>query len=64
MSNTFSFSMTYGNGAWNEQFHQTVLLRPGDTENRVINLFPEITYQTFDGFGFERIVAAEKRLSE
>ena len=51
MSNTFRFSRTCGNGAWNEQFHQTVLLRPGDTENRVINLFPEITYQTFDGFG-------------
>ena len=51
MSNTFSLSMTYGGGAWNEQFHQTVLLRPGDTENRVINLYPEITYRTFDGFG-------------
>ncbi|MBQ8161628.1 MAG: glucosylceramidase [Clostridia bacterium] len=44
-------SMTYGQGKWDQQFHQTVLFRNGETENRVINLYPEITYQTFEGFG-------------
>lgn len=43
--------MTYGNGAWNQRFSQTVLFRSGDSENKVINLYPEITYQTFEGFG-------------
>ena len=43
--------MTYGNGLWDEQFHQEVLFRPGETENKVINLYPEIQYQIFDGFG-------------
>ena len=51
MTTTLELSTTYGSGAWNQQFRQTVLFRPGDTENRVINLYPEITYQTFDGFG-------------
>lgn len=36
--------MTYGQGKWDQQFHQTVLFRPGETENKVINLYPEITY--------------------
>ena len=43
--------MTYGNGRWDQQFRQTVLFQSGETENKVINLYPEITYQTFDGFG-------------
>ncbi len=51
MSLTLNLSMTYGGGAWNEQFHQAVLFRRGDTENKVINLYPDIAYQTFDGFG-------------
>ena len=42
---------TYGLGAWDQQFHQTVLFQPGETENKVVNLYPEITYQVFDGFG-------------
>ena len=51
MDQALYLSVTYGGGAWDQQFHQTVLFRPGDTENRVINLYPEITYQTFEGFG-------------
>ena len=51
MSKMMQLSMTYGNGAWNEQFRQAVLFHPGEAENRVVNLYPEITYQTFDGFG-------------
>ena len=51
MEKTLSLSMTYGNGTWDQQFHQTVMFRPGDEENRVINLYPEITYQVFEGFG-------------
>ena len=51
MNTSMEVSTTYGLGAWNQQFHQTVLFRPGETENKVVNLYPEITYQTFDGFG-------------
>ena len=42
---------TFGGGNWDEQFEQTVLFTPGDSENRVINLYPEIEYQSLDGFG-------------
>ena len=42
---------TYGGGNWDEQFTQTVLFTPGETENRVINLYPEIEFQTLEGFG-------------
>lgn len=41
----------YGNGGWDETLQQTLLLTPGETENRVINLYPDVTYQTFTGFG-------------
>lgn len=51
MDQALHLSMTYGNGAWNQRFSQTVLFRSGDSENKVINLYPEMTYQTFDGFG-------------
>ena len=51
MYKAMELSMTYGNGAWDQQFHQTLLFRDGGTENRVINLYPEIAFQTFDGFG-------------
>ena len=51
MNKALHLSVTYGRGAWDQQFSQTVLFRPGDTENRVINLYPEITYQAFEGFG-------------
>ncbi len=51
MEKKLDLSMTCGSGRWDQQFHQTVLFRLGDTENRVINLYPEVTYQTFDGFG-------------
>lgn len=30
---------------------RALALHPGDTENRVINVYPEITDQTFEGFG-------------
>lgn len=42
---------TYGSGAWDEKFTQVVLFRPGETENKVVNLYPEQMYHTFDGFG-------------
>lgn len=51
MEQALHLSMTYGSGAWDQHFHQAVLFRPGDTENRVLNLYPEITYQTFEDFG-------------
>ena len=41
----------YGSGAWDEKFSQLFEFRPGETENRVINLYPEAAYQTFEGFG-------------
>ena len=44
-------STIYGSGNWDEQFRQTVEFVPGETENRVINLYPEASYQTFEGFG-------------
>ncbi|MBQ6232227.1 MAG: glucosylceramidase [Clostridia bacterium] len=51
MNTALKLSITYGSGGFDQQFRQTVLFRTGVTENRVINLYPEITYQTFDGFG-------------
>ena len=51
MSRSIDVFMTYGQGGWNQQFRQTVLFGPGETENRVINLYPESTGQVFDGFG-------------
>ena len=41
----------YGSGAWDEHFTQSVRFVPGETENKVVNLYPEITYQRFEGFG-------------
>lgn len=42
---------TFGT-AWDESFHQTVAFSPDPgTENKVINLYPELTYQTLEGFG-------------
>ncbi len=38
MDQTLHLSMTYGSGAWDQHFSQTVLFRPGDTENKVLNL--------------------------
>lgn len=43
---------TFGKGGWQEQFRQVVALRPDTrTENQVINLYPELTYGAFEGFG-------------
>ena len=42
---------TYGVGDWDQKFEQTVRFIPGETENKVINLYPEITYDAFEGFG-------------
>ena len=44
-------AMTYGEGHYTQQFYQTVAFISGDTENQVINLYPKITDQTFEGFG-------------
>lgn len=43
---------TYGGGSWQEQFHQKVAFQqdPG-IENKVVNLYPEITYEELEGFG-------------
>ena len=41
----------FGNGGWDEKLRQTLLLAPGETENHVVNLHPEIVYQTWEGFG-------------
>lgn len=42
---------TFGGGNWNEQFEQTVFFTPGESENRVVNLYPEAEYQRLFGFG-------------
>ncbi len=41
----------YGSGAWDERFEQSVRFLPGETENKVVNLYPELSYQSFEGFG-------------
>lgn len=40
---------TFGQGRWDQIFEQTVCFTEGDTENQVINIYPEITYETFEG---------------
>lgn len=40
-----------GNGGWGETIRQTLLLIPGETENHVVNLYPQIEYQRWEGFG-------------
>ncbi len=43
---------TYGRGSWQEQFHQTVMFqKDAGAENEVINLYPEVTFETLEGFG-------------
>lgn len=42
---------TFGQGRWDQKFEQTVCFTEGDRENQVVNLYPEITYETFEGFG-------------
>ena len=47
-----SVHTTFGAGDWNQQFHQTVAFTDSrGTENKVVNLYPDITDQTFEGFG-------------
>ncbi len=42
----------FGNGRWDQRFCQKILFEENsDTENRVINLYPEVQYETFEGFG-------------
>lgn len=43
---------TYGQGSWQEQFHQNVAFKE-DTgkENNVINLYPDVKFETFEAFG-------------
>lgn len=43
---------TYGSGSWQEHFHQIVAFSedPGE-ENKVVNIYPEIEYETLEGFG-------------
>lgn len=42
---------TFGQGRWDQKFEQTVCFTERDRENQVVNLYPEITYETFEGFG-------------
>lgn len=43
---------TFGNGSWKEQFGQTVCFQPDPgEENQVVNLYPEETFETLEGFG-------------
>ena len=51
----------FGNGGWDEKLHQTLLLAPGETENHVVNLHPEIEYQKWEGFGGAMTEAADER---
>lgn len=51
MYTKLELSSIYGNGGWDERLRQTLLLVPGETENHVVNLHPEIEYQTWEGFG-------------
>ena len=45
-------NMTFGNGGWMGRFCQTAAFTPDlGTENRVVNLYPEATAQTLEGFG-------------
>ena len=48
---TMEVLTTYGIGDWDQKLTQTVLFVPGVTENKVVNLYPEIEYDTFEGFG-------------
>ena len=48
---TMEVLTTYGVGDWDQRFSQTVRFVPGETENRVVNLYPEIEYDSFEGFG-------------
>lgn len=43
---------TYGNGTWPEHFRQTLAFAPdGGEEDHVVNVYPEVTYETLEGFG-------------
>ena len=42
----------YGSGRWDQRFTQQVLFADhSETENRVVNLYPEAEFETFEGFG-------------
>lgn len=43
---------TYGQGSWQEQFRQTVTFKEdSQAENQVVNLYPEVRFETLEGFG-------------
>lgn len=43
---------TYGLGKWNEKFHQIVALKEdSEAENQVVNIYPEMEFETLEGFG-------------
>ena len=48
----FELFTTFGSGGWQEKFHQVVSFcaDPGE-ENSVVNLYPEVTNGTLEGFG-------------
>ena len=48
---TMNVLTTYGVGNWDQKFSQMVQFVPGETENKVVNLYPEIEYDAFEGFG-------------
>ena len=48
----FSLRTTFGNGGWTDHFQQTACFKPdAGEENHVINIYPEVTYETLEGFG-------------
>lgn len=43
---------TYGTGTWQEQFHQVVAFQKDQgLENQVVNLYPDVKFETIEGFG-------------
>ena len=43
---------TYGTGTWQEQFHQVVSFQEDKgSENQVVNLYPDVKFETIEGFG-------------
>ena len=48
----FSFRTTFGNGGWPDHFQQNVCFKPdAGEEDHVVNIYPEVTYETLEGFG-------------
>lgn len=40
---------TFGQGRWDRIFEQVDCFTEGDRKNQVVDLYPETTYETFEG---------------